>query len=410
MFLRPLHRLLLLLVLFCMQGCILIRPVLQKMAYNERRHYYEEGTTNISKDTINYTYDGHIIVGVKLNNDTTTHKYIVDNGLNSILSNDDAKNLNLRPLTTMTGYDAHKNIQAFSVYKLDSFKIGAQTFYNYGFSGGDDLKAVPNKGINGVNGFVGLNILEQGVWSFNNLTGQLIIANNINEIPAERKAYRIPLKKHYGRWFVALRVNGIKTKAILDFGYNGSLMLPKKMMDKIKPKSMLTYYGLTNYTLAGVNYDTLHYSRGAKIELAQSGLDLESKMICFSNSPLPLLGVGFVTQYCFTIDLSHNTLYLAPLQQDPHANKHLKTWGLNINKQNGDWIVTTLLKDSEAENKGIHIGDKLVSINDKTPVPGDDQLSLKLINEALQGDGPLSLDLLRDGASIKLVLREKVEY
>jgi len=310
----------------------------------------------------------------------------------------------------MTAYDAHNNIQAFSVYRLDSFKIGTGAYYNYGFSGGDELKAIPNKGTKGVDGFIGLNILEQGVWSFNNMTGKVIVATTIDSIPAARKLYRIPLKKRYDRWFVSVSIDGIKTEAILDLGYNGSLMLPKKMIAKVKPKHLLTYYGLTNHTLGGANYDTLKYYHDARLKLGDAGPELENKMTCFSNSELTLLGAGLLSQHYLTLDLAHNAMYLAPLLPGIHNKNRMKTWGLNINKQGEDWTVTTLLKGSDAEKKGICIGDKLLSINNKKPVPDDDRLSYKLIDEALGSDDTLNLELLRNGTPVKVVLGDKVEY
>lgn len=353
-----------LILLFFLPSCFLIKPVTQKLAYNERRSYYEQGLAVIrATDVLDYSFDGHIQLNVKLNNDTSTHKYIVDNGLNSVMSNSDVKKLRLKELTAMSAYDANNNVQAFSVFHLDSLLIGKQVYYNYGFSAGDDLASVPGKSLKNITGFIGLNILEQGVWSFDNVTGKLMIAADIDSIPADRKTIRIKLKRRYDRWFVPLTVDGVKTEAILDLGYNGTLLLSRKMIAKIKPGQLLCYYGLTNHTLAGANYDSLLYSRAGSIRFTLSKLGLQNKLVCYANTRLHLLGTGLLKNNYVTIDLGHNALYLAPLPVEQPGNTTGKTWGININRQGKYWLVTTMLKGSDAERKGIRVGDTVISVN-----------------------------------------------
>jgi len=409
--LPTIRRILLLMAFLCLQACFLIRPVAQKLAYKERRSYYEKGHTVIpSTDVLDYSFDGHIVINVKLNNDTIARKYIVDNGLNSIISGDDVKSLDLKPLTSMTAYDANSNVQVFSVYRLDSFIIGKQVYYNYGFSAGDDLRSVPGKNVKNVTGFVGLNVLEQAVWSFNNLAGKVMIAASIDSIPAVRKTNFIKLKRRYDRWFVPVTIDGVRTEAILDLGYNGSLVVSKKMMAKIKPGHLLCYYGLTNRTLSGANYDSLYYSRAGTIRFVHSGIELHNKLICYSNSKLHLLGTGLLTENYVTIDLGHNALYLSPIVANAGKKSTAKTWGLNINKQAGHWIVTTMLKGSEAEQKGIHIGDKVIAVNNQNLETGTDKEHYQLLDGAFSNDISLSLELQRGNDAFSITLHNKTEY
>jgi S1-C subfamily serine protease len=112
------------------------------------------------------------------------------------------------------------------------------------------------------------------------------------------------------------------------------------------------------------------------------------------------IGIEFIKHFVVTIDWPENQLYLTPIE-GREMKHNIQTFGLTYGHFDGAMRVASIYGGSDAEKKGIEIGDPVIEINGNRV----DNLSEDQIQKFLHGkllfsrdtDDSLSLIVLSEG-------------
>jgi predicted metalloprotease with PDZ domain len=119
------------------------------------------------------------------------------------------------------------------------------------------------------------------------------------------------------------------------------------------------------------------------------------------------IGIEFMKHFIVTIDWPENQIYLTPIE-GREMKHNIQTFGLTYGCFDGAVRVASIYGGSDAEKKGIKIGDPVIEINGQRV----DDLSEDQIQKFLHGtllfsrdtDDSLSLIVLRDGVEKRVEL------
>ncbi len=229
-----------------------------------------------------------------------------------------------------------------------------------------------------VAGFVGTNLLDNFALKFDLLGHQLdiIYPGNIAATEYEPKgAVKVPLVYDGEHYSVDAALDGKPVRFILDTGADRTFTEDRTLTASLRPDANLTGFRFAVYSDKG----------GASMALPASLLRLhkmtlgetEWQMPIIQNmnrtregQPINALGVDFLRRYRALIDLPAKIMYLSP-QPDFHEDaEEFTQTGLGISFDGAQAVVAQVLSPSPAQEAGLHVGDKVMTINGSVPLSG----------------------------------------
>lgn len=169
----------------------------------------------------------------------------------------------------------------------------------------------------------------------------------------------LPLKRHalgYPSADVA-RVGGRNTTFFLDTGYNGSVRLAGHLFERCKERGEIRKPSRQ-----------LVVSRAGKQELESGRLDelafgpFVHHDVVVSKGGSSLVGLGYLSRYVLTIDLSGQVMYVRRGRNfDKPDQKDMS--GLHVLKIDGQFVVDVVDEGSPADHAGMRKGDIIVEVS-----------------------------------------------
>ncbi|ASK28931.1 hypothetical protein CEY12_01860 [Chryseobacterium sp. T16E-39] len=336
---------------------------------------------------------GYFIIKVK--NKENTYDYIFDTGgyntVNTkILSKEDIKT----KLQVEVGSSNQKKSK-MDLVLLPSLQIGSVGFKNVGVFNFDfDEAPLINCFTNG--GLIGKGIIKEAIWQIDARKSIIRFTDQINNLSHIKngKKLKIEWDKTYNP-FISIKVNGVKEKFLLDFGYGGFFSLTDKTFGKLNLTPIKNIQGEGSIGANGVVKEKTMISRIDKAEIAGFTFD---KIPAYSESSNNhnLLGSELSKYFIITINSRDNELILTPYTEN-FTIEPLRSFGFDINLKNKKLYVSKLYEKMSAEKEGLNYDDVLISyngnkLNEETVC--EDFFKFK---EALRSTEKIQIEVLRNG-------------
>jgi hypothetical protein len=118
--------------------------------------------------------------------------------------------------------------------------------------------------------------------------------------------------------------------------------------------------------------------------------------------PLIVLGQSLLEQFNITLDYEHREIRAAVAESRPFVDILPLQLGWHV--QDGRTVIVGMLADGVAMNRGIELGDEVVTVGDQPIVQGDPKSMCNATMAWQSSDSPLELRLRRDGREFEVSL------
>lgn len=304
--------------------------------------------------------EGWTIVKARVNNSRKEYSFLFDTGARCFITDSLAKELGGYLISYERTKDINGSVTYSSRYKLD-LAIGQFNLKNVGFLSKKDFSNLSDNCYQ-IDGIIGANILNEGVFHFDSENKVLRITSTIESIPKTKR--EIKLKINTPNWnglsFVKIRVNNKSKKFLFDTGSGNLISINEGRRNKQVPiKRRIGYVG----GLHSLRLDTISFYeiKSFKAGKEESRL-LNDKVIISHGSSSNILGNKIMEKYLVTLDRNNKRLYLSP-RVDQAENKELRISNLQFDWQSERTLVSSLTIGCELQKMGLNLGDTVSFIN-----------------------------------------------
>jgi hypothetical protein len=314
----------------------------------------------------NFTFDTHVKVPVKIKDKTYT--FIFDTGAGvSVISETLAKELGLKPRSTSKTVDGQKNETVLNFYLLDAMSIGDVQFLNQPFAGAD-LTKMDCFGQE-FDGIIGSNLMSKAVWFIDNENKKITITDDVNKLPEMPNVQIVSFKTINSgpllnlNPFFNLTIPGfVENKPIeFDMGSSGGFILNKKIVVKSTATTSQFSVGNSAQGLLGRNItDTTYYFVADNFTIDKTKVT-DEVTVRYKGKGTPTVGMDFLKNYNIILDWTKNQISLAKIR--PHTKEKSMPYGFKIGRDKSVVVINEILNNSDAQKKGLKLGDKIKTIN-----------------------------------------------
>lgn len=318
----------------------------------------------VYRDTVSFNFDYNLpIITVEI--DQVNYNFLLDTGAPSVISPELFVKLNLKKKLTSKIKDSN-NISNSEIFtQIPQMKIGNLQYTNIGVYVIDLRKSFALKCLN-IDGIIGANQMAKSYWKLDYENKWCVISNDLpkSEIENYEIVNFIP-KNGQLTPLVDIFIDKIKFgNVVFDTGFNGAISLPNnKSLDSVFEKKV-ELYGVESVGIYGLG-TTKTFVEALLPFVKLDSLVLSKQSVTFSDDPSMVIGNEVFKNYSIIFDWNLQKMYFKK-----NANLRSKktsefiSFGFGFIK-NGDKIeVVKLIKNSEAEKKGLLIGDEVLTIND----------------------------------------------
>lgn len=294
-------------------------------------------------------------------------KFLFDTGAITVLKSSTAKSVGLKANDTIEVTDGNNESKKLGIIKpLDTLNVGNTTFANNWSVVWDDSSFIFD--CLGIDGILGANVINACNWQFvpGEESNKLVLTDKLNNLEHRKGARKLKIKLSDSQGTPYVKVKKPKGLFMFDTGFNGSVKLNKGGLGVMDHFEMLTdsvyRVGSAYQNLFGEeNHDTSVISL-MDIEFRQWFVKNEAQAITtFRSGNKPMMGTYWIGDGVFTYAPKRERIWIEgkPLNK----LKTLKGVGISTRSENEKFIVTTLIKNSPADEAGIEIGDEIVTLN-----------------------------------------------
>lgn len=342
-----------------------------------------------------YTYGVPIIKATIQGNE---YNFLFDTGMPTALSKKLSKQLNLNNTRTTQGMDVNGNSSQESYVLLEEILVGGISFKHI-----ESLAVDLDKGVEigclKLDGIIGNNIIKDAFWEIDYEKNMIRLSDNIENfnIPKNASIVKFKTKSKYDIYSpnVDISINNKKRKGVkFDTGSNNGISLPLAYFsDKLDANKSVEYYGITSAALYGKGKNKTYVD--SKVNSLKIGdLVLENEIVTFDQN-YPLVGNKFIQNFKVIIDYSESKIYLIRIKQKAIAT--LTNFGFQLGIDNKKAKVTSVYKTSDAERKGLQLGDEILSANGiNFPQLISDDACNFLLNNPIKKAENITLTIQRD--------------
>jgi hypothetical protein len=288
----------------------------------------------------------------------------------------------------------------------DIYRINQLSFSGISFEevSAESIDKLPIPCSDGIYGILGKEVMQHLVWQIDFKQQQILVANDKNAFPIAPNALSIPLTENqYGHQLytkVQLGQDSIKKTFTIDLGSNGYACVGIKCLAKQDDRK-IEIEGSSSTGLDG-DYESTAFLQA--IDSFQVGdLVIPQITVYASKTPMNLLGLGFFENFRTTISWKDKTLILEPYEATNFKRKGYG-YGARFNEEKKALFVKAIYKGQQADQSGIRIGDKILSINGQSMDEAD-----KYCDFDYKNMDELTLEIDREGR-VEQVCLKKQEY
>lgn len=291
-------------LLFILAGCTGINEI-----------YLQSKTqTRITPEVIPFRYVKKlIVVEAFLNKSDTPSNFIFDTGaFQSKVEHGLAEDLGLRTVASRSNGTAQGIQREIEITSLDSVKFNHSMFGNIA-AGKLEYDVKSYSPCVAQDGIIGSNLIKLANWKIDYQTRTIEISSDPIG-PASEDFYAIPYKTSFmsGVPLLTLRIQDVQIEeVILDLGYNGGVVLPKRYAEKFTTGNAQRYIDQSTSGIFGSNRDTLVVK---ELELLLGTFSAKIP-VEFSSLNKALIGNDFLEHFAVYLQTEEDQILLEPVSQ-----------------------------------------------------------------------------------------------
>lgn len=318
-------------------------------------------STNFTETVAFQNTDDQMIIPVTI--EGHVYNFLFDTGAVTIISRELKEQLNLQKMTTNNIMDASGKIQSEEIYSIQKLQLGNITFNNVGTASGD-LEKISKAFCVPLDGILGTNVMRTCNWKINYQQSTLTFSDK--NMAAGTGFEAIDFEENFsGSPVLRLFLGQYNFKTIMDTGNNKGFNIPENlffMSNKAKTTTLQKGYGSSSYTLFG-NKPTTEYI-GILDTIHIDRILFKNQEISISSSTLALLGNQFFNRFdSIMINWKKHKLYI-PKEVNPMVETY-RSYGFIPLPDNGKLVVGFIWDNSDIQQQGLQLGDRIVAINGK---------------------------------------------
>ncbi|QWX84855.1 aspartyl protease family protein [Cellulophaga sp. HaHaR_3_176] len=316
----------------------------------------------IKEIPFNFDY-GVPIIKATINN--KEYNFLFDTGMPTVLSESISNDLNLKSIRSIMGMDINGNTKQESHVIVNEISIGEIGFKQIEALS-TDLSTGFEIGCLNLDGVIGNNLIKNAIWEIDYENKVIRLTDNIDNFKIPENAaiikFKTNKKKGYYSPSIDVTVNKKKRKGVkFDTGSNGGIKLPLNFYSSVlDDNKSVEYYGKASAAIYGKG-ENKNYVDSKVNSIEIGGLHLQNKIVTF-NENSPTVGNQFLKNFKIIISYDENKIYM--ITQKESISTILENFGFQTSVNGQKAIIAIIYKNSNAEKKGLQLGDEIVTVND----------------------------------------------
>ena len=337
----------------------------------------------------------HILTKVRLNGDQKEYQFLFDTGALTLIRQETALELGLRKELNVQAADSGGEFKTIDLVKLDRIAVGNMAVRDCAAGVTDFSEVFPPD----ITGILGSNFLKHFIVTIDYQRHQITLSQNKTDLNQIEKSFVMPFETDMRDGFapgIKCTIEGsIKSTAIIDTGFSGTLSLPADIIKKTGS------YQNGNYISSSGNMSGGMFSMsGENVSLRLGEFKMGERKLenlpCESHSTKShkfLLGNKFLDKFSVTLNYPAKEMTLTP--NGVPMDDNIQSYGLALGKKDDKTVVTGMWEGSSASRNGLKLGDEVIKINGQDVDPlslfelmllfsqdGSAILTIEYINEA----------------------------
>ena len=310
-------------------------------------------------------YGNAIIVKVLIKN--KEYRLLFDTGAVTAISPRMVEELNLETLGKKEVFDISTTSRVLDFVKIDTIHFNSINFLNT-IAVVLDIETVKDFKCLKIDGFLGANFMMNSIWEIDMVKQEITFTNTIDSIT-------IPENAPYSKIFIGYDGTPAITSflgkeklysTIIDYGYGGGISLFSYDFKNLLNKNPeIKYIKNNGSNLAGV-YGDIKTSKSYKaiVDNFKTGkFEAPNTLISFGEIESRVIGAGFLKNYKVVLSWKHRKAWFID-NVKPEEKITVKANGFGFRLEEKSVFISSIYENSEAEQKGLKIDDKILSIND----------------------------------------------
>ncbi|MFV8357843.1 aspartyl protease family protein [Flavobacterium sp. XS1P32] len=321
-------------------------------------------------EEIDFNFDNGLPL-VTVNIKGQEYIFLLDTGAPTVISPKIANLLQLQSLANSKVEDSQGNVKKQNFVTIKNLKIGNLNFENIGAVVFDVQQNATMKCLK-YDGIVGANLMSKAIWEIDYQSKKIRITDAKEKLEISKNAiYLNFITKAQKTPLVSIKI-GKKTeqKVIFDTGANISFNLSATgFVNEIKNQKTIQQIGKSAIGIYGnSSKNKTLYSKVQNLNIGN--LRVQNQIVRFNENGTNVIGNDFLKHFKVVLNWNESKIYLANVSE--LKNNTLTNYGLTATYNVNKFLVSSVYLNSEADKKGIKLGDEIIEING---------FSLKNLNE-----------------------------
>lgn len=329
-------------------------------SFTTKKELFE--TNYIKEIPFNFDYGVPII---KSSINGREYNFLFDTGMTTTLSESIVKELNLKSISSVMGSDVNDNRQQESYVMVNEIIVGGISFKQVKTLS-TDLKSGFEIGCLNLDGVIGNNLIKNAIWEIDYEKKVIRLTDNIDNFKIPENAdiikFKTNEKKGYYSPSIEIAINKKSRKDVkFDTGSNGGIKLPLAYYSSVLDvNKSVEYYGQASAALYGKGENKTYVD--SKVESIKIGdLQLQNQIVTFDEN-YPTVGNKLFENFKIVISYDDHKIYI--IKQKEYTSTILENFGFQTAVVDQKVIVSIIYKNSNAEKKGLQLGDEIITVND----------------------------------------------
>tara|TARA_R110002072_G_scaffold84388_4_gene191309 strand:- start:16083 stop:17426 length:1344 start_codon:yes stop_codon:yes gene_type:complete len=373
------------------------------------------GATTAARD-FNVTTAFHLTqntiqVDTLLDRSATSSTFILDSGAPMTIAASLVQALDLSSLTSIQLAGPEGGHSEVPVVRIPEITVAGLVFRDVGavvdwVQPPDGLACLSTAGL------MGASLLQTAIWQIDFDSQHITMTDSLSSLGSLQGAIRIPFTRSdaAGSPRIAVGVSDIDNVSLLvDLGFNGSIAIPTSLLAKAGDRvadTAPTEIGQASTTVFGHSASEVHIAQLRELRLGSLRLS-DFPVITGPSVSDFHVGIDFLRHFRVTLDWQNDALYLEPREPISSLYDNFATYGFAPQLHEGRLIVGALWQGGAAQQAGLALGDRIVSVDDRdTAAPSFESVCALLDDVALYGSktAPISVTRLRDGVEETVIV------
>ncbi len=302
-----------------------------------------------------YTYSGHIKIYVEI--EGQKYPFILDSGASNMLFGDD-RNLSGGFKGFGIGIDSNGTFFLTSIRSVKSLSIGSLAAEDLRFEIKEFSLDCPNEVI----GIIGKETMRHHVWQFLPLQKIIRIGKDQRAVlhyPGE-DTVNLGINKFGYQLSIYTALNGRKKgRYLVDTGYNG--VVSTSLDSAWIPEEGLQIFGVGSKGLSSVDSSENYLFRIDSFQLSKDVIIQGPMTAQVSNRSFKAIGTGLLKKFNFSLDWKNGMMILDPIDTLRFTSRGFGV-GFEIDKLHNVY-VSSIIENSSAEEVGLLVNQKIISLN-----------------------------------------------